>query len=164
MFEGSDAEATYAGKIRRAENLTWDPPCLNFRIERHGGIVSGGSTRAKMQEWSVDVEKATATCSVGGQRQLHPMAPRLDVRLLADQVARAILADAEHPAIKWGEGHTSFRLRIAGAVPSDGFRQTVAGRRRRFRDALQERLPGWRQAGAGRWERLQISHDSSRSE
>jgi hypothetical protein len=48
-----------AHKLSRMENPIWNPPVLTFRIERHGGTVLG-SSRAVVQEWTVDLERLTA--------------------------------------------------------------------------------------------------------
>jgi hypothetical protein len=45
--------------LHRAESMCWNPPCLTFTIERHGGTVMG-STRAGLQDWSVNVSARTA--------------------------------------------------------------------------------------------------------
>ena len=37
-----------AQKISRAKAFLWQPPCLVFEIERHGGVVQG-SSRAELQ-------------------------------------------------------------------------------------------------------------------
>lgn len=60
------------------EDLQWNPPVLNFRIERHGARARG-STRAELQTWEIDVIQATAKIVATGHRQLEPMDARLDV-------------------------------------------------------------------------------------
>src|SRR5262250_2809176 len=61
-LRGSGDEHTYAEKLYRAEDLTWDPPILRFILERHGGTVRG-STRAELHRWEVDVDRGVATCN-----------------------------------------------------------------------------------------------------
>jgi hypothetical protein len=44
-FEGADDTKMWPSKLTgRMEDITWDPPILTFKIERHGGTVMG-STR-----------------------------------------------------------------------------------------------------------------------
>lgn len=45
--------------IGRMESVTWTPPILTFRIERHSGTVNG-SVYAEMQCWDVDCEQMSA--------------------------------------------------------------------------------------------------------
>jgi hypothetical protein len=74
---------------------------------------------------------------------------------VADEVARHVREGADHPALKWAPGRRVFRLAIGVVIPAEGFRQTVAGRRKRFRAALAARLPDWRGV-AGRWARADV--------
>src|SRR5260370_29710154 len=53
QIQGTDTTAMFAYKLERAERLSWNPPCLVFIIERHGA-AQVGSTRAELQEWSVN--------------------------------------------------------------------------------------------------------------
>jgi hypothetical protein len=52
---GSERERMNNEKLDRMESLVWMPPNLSFSIERHGAMVAGGSSRAKVQTWEVDV-------------------------------------------------------------------------------------------------------------
>jgi len=45
--------------LNRMERTKWNPPILSFTIERHGAMV-GGSSRAELQLWNVDIEKGEA--------------------------------------------------------------------------------------------------------
>lgn len=123
----------------RMENVTWSPPILEFRIERHGATALG-SSRAELQAWGVNVEEGTATCSTVGRRQVEPMQPRLDVRPLVEETVRMILAHQESDRLKW---NTDGSVRVLpGKVipPGSAVKQTLQGRRKRFREALRERL------------------------
>ena len=60
-FTGSASERMHAGKLGRMEAVRWDPPVLSFTIERHGAM-SGGSTRAELQQWRIDLDRKTAKC------------------------------------------------------------------------------------------------------
>ena len=79
-----------AYKLGRMEDISWNPPVLSFTIERHGGTVMG-STRAELQNWNVNVETRSATCGVGGHRQLEPMQARLNVKPMAEEIVASIL-------------------------------------------------------------------------
>jgi hypothetical protein len=72
--------------------------------------------------------------------------------VLADEVAQHILNGTEHPALRWDRDRSGFRLGMRQLIPGSYLTETPE-RRRRFRDMLRERLPGWREIGAGRWER-----------
>jgi hypothetical protein len=144
---------TFAWKLDRAENLSWQPPVLSFLIERHGGTAMG-STRAELHYWEIDVNAGTAMCNPNaGRRQVHKSAPRLDVKPIAEDIARHILAGTDHPGLKWSVDRRSVRLIIGKIIPDDGFKQTIAGRRKRFLAALRGCLPGWREVREKVWER-----------
>ena len=135
--------------IRRMEQVEWYRPIPIFLIERHGGTVLG-STRAELQRWSVDLDRGAATCERIGHRQLSPMERRVDVRSIADDVARKITnGEADDRLISWlGDGRV--RVEVGKIFPErSGYKQTVQGRRQRLREALIERLTtkGWAHLG-----------------
>jgi hypothetical protein len=142
-FEGSDAESMAADKLARGiEVVLWQPPKLTFVIERHGGTVLG-STRADRQGWEIDLVNKTAVSTRVGHRQLLSMAPRLDVQSIADDVAAAIQSGRQDRRLKWFPDG-SVRVLVGQVIATDsGYKATVAGRRRRFWRALDERLPRW---------------------
>jgi hypothetical protein len=150
QFEGSDVYRTTAGKLRgRIENLTWSPPVLTFEIERHGGTVAG-SSRAELHSWSVDLEALTATCWTGRHRQLYERERPLDVRPLVDGLVSSIETGGNHESVKMS-GDGTIRVLVSKIIPDTGAKQTDAGRRKRFRLLLEQRLRdrGWVRA-AGR--------------
>ena len=53
-FDGSDRCGMKNDKLTRIENARWDPPCLEFTIERHGGTVLG-SSRGELQHWMINI-------------------------------------------------------------------------------------------------------------
>ena len=134
--------------IRRMERVEWHRPILTFLIERHGGTVLG-STRAELQPWSVDLDRGTATCERTGHRQLSPMARRVDVGPIADEVAGRIVVGKSDDRLSWlGDGRV--RVELGRIFPErSGYKQTVQGRRQRLREALIERLTtkGWAHLG-----------------
>lgn len=91
---GNRTEGTDASKLVRMEELRWEPPCLVFRLERHGGTVNGIS-RAEVHEWRVDVERGAASVHVVGHRQLRRMQPRLDTEAIARRIASKVKAGDE---------------------------------------------------------------------
>lgn len=144
-FEGSQAGGMASYKLRgRLENAEWHPPILHFEIERHGGTVRG-SSRAERQAWRVDIDERTTSSQIIGYRQLEPMARRLDVKPLAQEVAQLIFNREEDERLKWyGDG--TVRIKIGEILPDwSAVSQTLIARRRRFRDALTEVLSdsGW---------------------
>jgi hypothetical protein len=141
---GNEGGMTGHKLIGRMEKVEWNPPVLRFVIERHGGTVLG-STRTELQRWTVNLKRQTATCERTGHRQLSPMANRVDVRFIAEEVASKIVAGQADDRLSWtGDGRV--RVEVGKIFPErSGYMQTVQGRRRRFREALIEKLStkGW---------------------
>jgi hypothetical protein len=69
---------------------------------------------------------------------------------LADDIARHVLAGTDHPAVRWFDGRTAFALRPRLIIPGSYLAETRV-RRRRFRDLLRDRLPGWRETPSYKW-------------
>ena len=142
---GGSAEGMRADKLyNRMEAASWEPPRLTFTIERHGGTALG-STRAELQQWTVDLNEETATVTTGGHRQLYPSQRKL-VRPLVDEVAALISQRQTDPRLKWySDGHVL--VYIGRVLPEIGSpKQTREGRRRRFRRSLDSILlaNGWK--------------------
>jgi hypothetical protein len=158
-FANSDETRMEAWKILRDEGpkeVAWSPPQLSFTIERHGGTVLG-STRAERQRWTLDLKRGTADYSQIGFRQLYPNAPKLDVKGLADEVCKAVQegpsSTSRHVSdgvIVWKNDDelTVFHGKIVGGE----YRQTVSGRRKRFRADLETKMKmvGWELITVGR--------------
>ncbi|WP_395745665.1 hypothetical protein [Prosthecobacter sp.] len=154
-LRGSRGGGMQAQKIRgRTEGLSWEPPLLSFEIERHGGTVNG-STRAEMQRWCVDVVANTAEIVSTRKRQLHAMAARVNVKGPAAVIAEAILKNQENAALKrYPDGRV--KVLISSLFPhGDDFKQTVSGRRKRFRAALEGVIKeqGWVEVGTNTYQR-----------
>jgi len=130
--------------IGRMENILWHPPMLSFLIERHGGTVLG-SSRAECQQWSVDFDLQAATCERTGHQQLSPMAKRIGVDSIADEIADRVVGGEADDRLCWlGDGRV--RVEVGKIFPDrSGYKQTIQRRRRRLREALIERLStkGW---------------------
>ena len=145
---GSASGGMQADKlIGRAEQINWQPPYLTFSIERHGATVNG-STRAELQDWQIDISSWTVQIISTRRRQLRPIAKRIHVREDAARVADEILNNRPSPSLKrYPDGRV--KVLISTIIPDDGFKQTVAGRRRRFRESLEDLLSdqGWIPAG-----------------
>jgi hypothetical protein len=147
-FTGDDGGMTGDKLLGRMEQVVWEPPILTFTIERHGGTVNG-SSRASLQEWTLDLENMTARCAEDRFRQVHGRQPRLDVRPLAEEVAKLILLRREDNRLKWYEDGR-VRVLVGKVLPDDSaVTQTLAGRRKRFRETMARRLAveGWREVG-----------------
>jgi hypothetical protein len=96
--------------LGRMEHVVWNPPILTFDIERHGRTVRG-STRGELQRWTVDLARQTATCRSTGHRQMSPMAKRVDVRPVADDVADKIVIGEAHDWLHWfGDGRVRIEM------------------------------------------------------
>jgi hypothetical protein len=146
---GNDLGMATHKLIARMEHVEWRPPVLVFEIERHGGTVLG-STRAELQRWSIDVDRRTATCERAGHRQLSPMAERIDVEPIADEIAGRIIGGVIDDRLRWlGDGRV--RVEMGKIFPkASGYKQAVQGRRRRLRDTLVGILGGRGWAHLGR--------------
>ncbi len=157
-LRGSHVEGMRAEKIRgRTEKLAWNPPLLTFTIERHGGTVNG-STRAELQNWCVDISAHTTELVSKGRRQLHATATRVNVKGPAAEIAEAILENAACDKLKrYPDGRV--KVVIGAVIPHDGFKQTISGRRKRFRAALEGLIKeqGWVEVGFNTYERKQAS-------
>jgi hypothetical protein len=153
-LSGSDDGGMQSRKLNgRTESMEWNPPVLTFTIERHGGTVNG-SSRAELQRWRVDTAERSAKIASSGRRQLRPAAKRLDVRPLAEAVAKAILNSSESELVKkLPDGR--IRVLIRTVIPDSEFEQTTAGRRKRFRKILEPLLTaaGWVSAGVNTYQR-----------
>jgi len=149
-LDGASAEGMKPDKLLgRMEDISWDPPELSFTIERHGG-TSRGSSRAEMQHWNVNIQARSATCSTDGHRQLGPMQAGLNVKPLAEEIVGLILERQIDRRLKWN-ADGSVRVVIGNIIsPGSAVKQTVAGRRRRFREETERLLKhhGWRKVRA----------------
>jgi hypothetical protein len=95
---------------RPIESCVWEPPLLTFIVERHGGTVSG-SSRADLQEWTINVNTCIAECAVVGHRQIRKMQPRLDVQPLVNEIAEFILERRPDPRLKcYPDGRVAIRM------------------------------------------------------
>lgn len=152
---GDDGGMTGQKLVGRMKQSEWNSPVLSFLIERHGGTVLG-SSRAEIQQWSVDLDRRIATCDRTGCRQLSPMAKRLDVDSIADGIADKIVDCKPDDRLRWlGDGRVKVEVSKIFADRS-GYKQTVQGRRRRLREALIERLSakGWTHLGRNTFRQL----------
>lgn len=152
LVGGNDGGMKIEKLSGRIEGMKWSPPHLTFEIERHGGVVLG-SKRAEMQVWTVDVERETATLEKGRFRQMRPNAARLDVRPIAEEIARLIRDGVQDSRLRWN-GPDVVNVEIGQIIP-DAFPQaTVGGRRKRLHKALVSVLGsnGWGpKASSTRW-------------
>ncbi len=152
QFLGSDEEGMAGYKLhQRMQDVEWKPPRLCFLIERHGATVLG-SSRAERHEWILDIRAKTATYTRTGYKQIRPSDARLDIRPLAEEIVSLILNHSEEDRLKWCDDG-SVRVRIGKIIPGDGVpRQTLEGRRKRFREEVDKRL------GDAGWDRLGPNH------
>ncbi len=139
-----------AGRLYgRMESACWEPPLLTFEVERHGETVLG-SKRAALQHWTIDVDAETATLAEGRYRLVRPRQPKLNVDPLANEIASLVLQRQADPRLTWyPDGHVLVHI---GLILPQGrlAKQTVEGRRRRFRQGLDTALlsKGWKKGHA----------------
>ncbi len=128
--------------LGRTESLTWTPPVLTFRIERHGATVMG-SVYAHVQTWRINLEEGTATCDYPKRRLVGARDRGLKVEPIAKQIAELILTRKKDLRLKW-LGPTSVRVETSRVVPTTN-RETTTKRRRRLMNALEKELAvhGW---------------------
>lgn len=131
--------------LNRTEALSWTPPCVSFKIERHGATVLR-STYAELQSWTVDVDVMSASYDPvnSRNRQVRKPQPRLDVVPLVAEIISLVKRKKDDPRLKWYEDGR-VRIFCGEFIPSDGPEQTVTGRRTRFRAELVARMAeiGW---------------------
>lgn len=148
-FAGSKAEGMTGGKLySRVDNIHWNPPVLTFVIERHGGTMHG-STRAERHMWMLNVDTRTASCQNVGYRQVRPMQARLDIRPVAQEIVQLIIGHTKDDRLRWNKDG-SVRVQIGKILPKgSAVKQTLNGRRRRFRQTVEEVLrgAGWQKVG-----------------
>ncbi len=135
MLNGSDDEKTFSTKIHRAESICWNPPIVSFELERHGATV-GGSSRADLHHWSVDVEKGTANVKIGKYRQLSPKSPSMKTQPIAKEVANNIVNLLDDSTLEWDSDKSYVVIKISEIIPDNGATQTTIGRRKRFNKAM----------------------------
>lgn len=143
-LEGASDWAMEPRKLGRMEDPTWLPPVLTFVVERHGGTVYG-SSRADLQTWTVNLDRATAISATTGRRQVRPQAARLDVGPIVDDVVRLVVDEIDDPRLKWSAGRRTVRIAVGQFTPASGSQQTIASRRTRFGAKLQAAMAeaGW---------------------
>ncbi|MCH7727818.1 MAG: hypothetical protein IH991_15260 [Planctomycetes bacterium] len=139
QFTGDDEGMTGAKIWHRMENARWEPPIIEFSIERHGGTVLG-STRAEIQHWRVNVETVEATCWKKGHRQLRPMAERIYIRPLVEEIVQAILNGQDDDRIDRQDDGSVLVKTCDFFPPHSAVKMTLEGRRQRFRKVLAEQL------------------------
>jgi hypothetical protein len=152
-FTGSHQTNMQAYKLepKRVENLDWAPPVLSFKMARHGATALG-SRREHLYWWHINVEKMTARFEKGSFRLVRPSAEKLSkdkileiARRVCEHVRNGPLSLAP-PGIflKW-KSETEILIKPADLIPADGFKQTLAGRRKRVRSILIDEMKtiGW---------------------
>ena len=151
---GDDGGMTSTKLVGRMENVLWQPPKIIFHIERHGATVRG-SSRAELQEWTIDLEQRTKTLRTVGRRQVRPMQECFAVQSVAEEIGAAILAGRPDDRLKWdGTGHV--RLLIGKVLPEgSAVKDTLAVRRKRLREALVALIApaGWKMVMANVFEK-----------
>ena len=147
MFDGSADESMAAYKLARAEDLIWDPPFLMFTIERHGG-TSLGSTRAELQEWTLDLEHMIAKREKIGYRQVYRKQAPFDVKPIARELCEAIVSGSSDERLRWS-GSGAVQVLTSIILPMSS-KKTLEGRRKRLRKAMREMLAphGWQSHGS----------------
>lgn len=103
QFKGHGESAMAAYKLDRAGAFTWEWPILEFTIERHGAIVGGGSSRAELQRWRLDLEKRSADVISLSHRQVRTMAPALQFDKVVSELIDALRDRGQATWLRWDE-------------------------------------------------------------
>jgi hypothetical protein len=141
QIEGADAGGMTSTKIiGRLESVKWEPPLLTFIVERHGGTVLG-STRAELQTWEINLETlAAALYEAGRYRRVSPTNPPMNVQPMAEEICALILEHADDKRLRWRPDGT-VAVKIGEIIPAGPLpKQTLTGRRKRFRAALERMI------------------------
>ena len=150
---GSESQSTFAYKLGRMESVEWDGDSITFVLERHGAVAMG-SSRAALHQWTVGFDPPHASYFGAGYRNVRAVSARWYPDEIVADLTLAILNRKEHPHVKWiAEG--AFRIiDVVSLVPGDN-KQTLSGRRSRFRTALGESLSGegWKEASPYKFSR-----------
>jgi len=106
-----------------------------------------GSKKAELQEWEVDVNQGETSCLQTKYRQKYKRSPPLKTKPWAEKVGKLIVKCQDNKKLKWYDNKTTVRVIIGEIIPDDMAKETVAGRRKRFRRDLTEYLKsyGWAQ-------------------
>lgn len=156
--------AMWNWKLRRIEQAAWKPPLLTFDIERHGGLVLGG-TRAEVQTWEVNVSTGQAQLMAERHRQIYPMAARVTIPPLVEEVVALVLSGEDNERLQWSSDRATVRVRV-GAIPplTIGYAPTTSGRRKRFSALLQGRMAeiGWERTTGYTYQRQAGPRDGGR--
>jgi hypothetical protein len=142
-FRGSDEGGMRAEKLLgRIEKLTWAPPILSFKIERHGGPAQG-SAFAEIQVWHVNLESNEASCRFDPKRLVGRIDEPLNTLALAEEIADVISGGKSDKRLNW-LSDVRVRLCMKDIIPQTN-KQTTSGRRRRFIKQLKDILAqkGW---------------------
>lgn len=143
----------YPGKLLdRMENIEWNPPTLKFDIERHGA-AKFGSTRAEIQRWAIDIDSGSAGFVSAGYRQIIPRQSKVDVKPLAEEIAQLIRENRDNPSLSWSSDRSQVRVntgKVRELETNSAVKRTLEGRRKRFRNTLQQILEsmGWEYVGS----------------
>ncbi|MGH7692761.1 MAG: hypothetical protein ACREOA_08640, partial [Candidatus Dormibacteria bacterium] len=88
-----------------------------------------------------------------GVRVVRPVAKPPDLAALASELANLAANYRDDDRLSWSVGHTQVRVNVGRIGPlTQGFRQTITGRRKRFGPLLDERFEhfaalGWQRTG-----------------
>ncbi len=148
-FKGADKSKMSDYKLARGiEDAKWNPPMLIFTIERHGGMMLG-SSRAELQEWTVNIEDETAITDEFRKkyRQMYSRQPSLKVEPIAEDLLQRIINNIVDDRIqRYDDGRVEICIgKIAELKEGSAVNQTLVQRRKRFRLKMDELMlnNGW---------------------
>jgi len=131
--------------IGRMKNVRWKSPLLDFEIEMPGATAQG-SVGAALQRWRVNVEEGWASCYPSDKPWIGKKQRPLKLRLLTQEIVSLILEGQDDPRLQWlAADRSRVQLDMGEVIPADGPQETWQGRRKRFRNKMEELLApqGW---------------------
>lgn len=138
---GSGEGKMTADKLDRAEQMSWEPSVLSFRIERHGGTVAG-SVYAELVDWKVDTKAWVAVAAEGPRRLVRARQKALDIEPMVIAILDAIDEGASSPLVH--REASVVIVKLAGMFKGD-VKKTRESRNQRLKKAMFElaRERGW---------------------
>lgn len=153
-INNNDTTGLDARRLDRIVNVRWHSPNLTFEIERHGQTMLG-STMADVHTWEVNTEEAGANLVGSRVRRVmaqdEPFKPVLVVQELKDSIVKG----RKDFRLEYKNAQKTLVKILVGKVVTASNKQTLVGRRKRFRAEMQKQMAeiGWKEKSVHLYER-----------
>jgi hypothetical protein len=136
--------------LGRMELVTWNPPILQFAVERHKTV---GSVEAELQYWSVDLLAMTSSLVKTEGRTLVAVGREKSMASLAADIANLILSRSEDPHLHWHDERSVHVLATWVSPRYSLFSHTLGIRRKNLCQLVANELrpDGWENVGGYRF-------------